>query len=147
MPELNNNQEQLRSSEVNEILSKEPNWILRWGINIIAIIIVGVILLSVFIQYSEVVIGVGNITTRVQPVKLRSKISGRLITIVKKDGEKVTENEIISIIENPISEDGVLYLQNIIATVRQHLQTKLSTNFSFFEADSNLVFADIQNDY
>jgi hypothetical protein len=45
------------SEQIDDLLSKIPNWITRWGISLIALILFSVILVSNFITYPEIVKG------------------------------------------------------------------------------------------
>src|SRR5690554_7400058 len=68
----------IRSEEVQEVLSHVPNWMIRWGITLIFGLILMVLVLSWFIKYPEVIDGSINITTETAPIKLTSQINGRI---------------------------------------------------------------------
>ena len=44
----------IRTEEVNEILTSTPNWIFRWGISVIFILIIIGVTLSYFIRYPDI---------------------------------------------------------------------------------------------
>ena len=48
--------EQIRSDEVQEIISAVPNWMIRWGITLIFGLIVMLIALSWFIKYPDIIL-------------------------------------------------------------------------------------------
>lgn len=71
MPEEKNIE--LRSEEVQEILTKTPHWMIRWGNLLILIIIILIFLFSWFIKYPDIITTEITITTQVPPEKLVAK--------------------------------------------------------------------------
>ena len=47
--------DELVSDEIRDIITYQPHWIIRWGITIMALVISGMLLVSWFIQYPDVV--------------------------------------------------------------------------------------------
>ena len=68
----------LRSNEVQEILTKVPNWIIRWGISVIMALIVLLLFVSWFVKYPDIIAGEITITTDHPPIKEVSKFSGKI---------------------------------------------------------------------
>ena len=44
---------ELRSESVQDILTKPPHWIIRWGNTVVFIILAMILLMSYFIKYPE----------------------------------------------------------------------------------------------
>ena len=79
----------LRSEEVQEILTRVPHWLIRWG-NIVVLSIVLLMLgVSWMIKYPDMISTQISITTQVPPQKILAKTSGRIEAILVKDKENV----------------------------------------------------------
>lgn len=78
----------LRSDEVNEIFSKMPSHLVRWGNTWIFIVLLGLIVLSYYVKYPDVITGNIVLTTNTAPVVIVSTTSGK-ITLVKENFSQV----------------------------------------------------------
>ncbi|HJY11645.1 MAG TPA: hypothetical protein VJ304_02595, partial [Flavobacterium sp.] len=76
---------ELRSEEVQDILTKVPHWMIRWGTVLIFAIICMLFFVSWFIKYPDVVNTEIVITTNIPPEKIVSKSSGRIEAILVKN--------------------------------------------------------------
>ena len=100
----------IRTEEVNEILTSTPNWIFRWGISVIFILIIIGVTLSYFIRYPDILTADITLTTLNPPVTLVSKNNGKLIHLLVKNNAIVKANQTIAVIENTSNYTDVLYL-------------------------------------
>ncbi len=116
--------EQIRSDEVQEIISAVPSWMIRWGITLIFGLIVMLISLSWFIKYPDIIFGNATLTTLEPPVKLVVKSSGKLTNIILADGSRVEKNQVIAEMENPITQEGIEFLKNYVLEIREYLSDK-----------------------
>jgi multidrug resistance efflux pump len=103
---------ELRSEDVTEILTAAPKWIFRWGIFIVFILIVSAISLSNFIRYPDILTAKIVLTTLNPPIDLVAKTEGKLTHLLVKNGEAVSANQTIAVIENTANYKDVLYLLN-----------------------------------
>src|SRR5690554_2760689 len=110
----------IRSEEVQEVLSHVPNWMIRWGITLIFGLILMVLVLSWFIKYPEVIDGSINITTETAPIKLTSQINGRIQEIHVQNGDPVYKGMPIAVLENPLNENAILHLEHLMDTFQLH---------------------------
>lgn len=120
MPEQKQNIE-VRSDEVQEIMSHVPHWMIRWGITLIFGIILMLIFMSWFIKYPDVVTGSVSISTSVPPVKLIAVNSGEIENLHVKDGQEVHENDLIATIGNSFSEDAKVFLETTCFQIKSSL--------------------------
>ena len=125
MPE--NPEIQVRSDEVQEILSTVPNWMIRWGITLIFGLIVMLVFISWFIKYPDVIEGQAVITTTEPPAKLVSKTSGYLEALYFKDNSTIKKGDIIAEITNPTNKTSILFLDSLIS------------NFPINQIESNFI--------
>ena len=104
----------LRSEEVQEILGHIPHWTIRWGISSIFILLLIFFFLSWLIKYPEVISGQVVLTTANPPVRLVANNPGKLTRIYEKDGAIVKHRASIAEIENPVSQQGIQFLQSFL---------------------------------
>ncbi len=109
---------ELRSEEVQDILTRMPHWMIRWGNAIILIIIVLVLFFSWFLKYPEIVTTQITITTQIPPEKLVAKSSGKIEKILVKDRSIVTADTPLAVIENPADYTDVFLLKSVIDNIK-----------------------------
>lgn len=112
--EEDNSTFELRSEEVQDILTKVPHWMIRWGTVLIFVIILMLFFVSWFIKYPDVVNTEIVITTNIPPEKIVAKSSGRIEAILVKNKSIVSKNNTLAIIENTANYNDVFLLKNIV---------------------------------
>ncbi|MDX6181204.1 HlyD family efflux transporter periplasmic adaptor subunit [Flavobacterium sp. Fl-77] len=105
---------ELRSEEVQDILTKVPHWMIRWGSVLILGILLMLFFISWFVKYPDVVTAEITITTNVPPEKIVAKASGRIEAILVKNKAVVSKNTTLAIIENTANYKDVFLLKSII---------------------------------
>lgn len=104
----------LRSEEVQEILTRVPHWLIRWG-NIVVLSIVLLMLgVSWMIKYPDMISAQISITTQVPPQKILAKTSGRIEAILVDDKANVVKETPLAIIENTASYNDVFLLKSCV---------------------------------
>lgn len=115
MPEKK--QIELRSEEVQEILTRVPNWMIRWGNVVILSLLVMVLMISWFIKYPDLITTQIIITTQTPPEKLVARTSGKIEALLVKDRQNITKNAALAVIENSANYKDVLLLKSIVDTL------------------------------
>ena len=88
----NNNQDiEIRSEEVQEILSHVPNWMIRWGNTLFFGLIVMLLFISWFVKYPDVISTQVMVTTSFPPEKIYAKSSGQFETFLTNDEKNVSK--------------------------------------------------------
>ena len=109
---------ELRSEEVQEILTTVPHWLIRWGNVLFLTLILLLLFLSWFVKYPDIILSEGLITTEIPPQKEYAKITGKLDAILVEDKEQVNNNEVLAIIENTANYKDVYKLKSVIDTIQ-----------------------------
>jgi len=117
MPKANQDIE-IRSEEVHEILSYVPNWMIRWGNTLFFLLIILLLFITWFIKYPDIIISEAIITTEIPPQKEYAKITGKIDVLFVKDTQDVIDNETLAIIENTANYRDVFYLKSVIDTIK-----------------------------
>ncbi|UGS21805.1 HlyD family secretion protein [Flavobacterium cyclinae] len=113
----NHNEIELRSEEVQDILTKIPHWIIRWGSLVVLIILLFLFLVSWMVKYPDIITTEITITTQIPPEKLVAKTSGKIQAILISDKAKVNENTPLAVIENAANYKDVFLLKAITDTI------------------------------
>lgn len=117
MPNKTENEIELRSEEVQEILTRIPNWIIRFGSFVILMLLFVVFFVSWLIKYPDVITSPIVITTNFPPEKLIAKTSGKIEIILIQDKQHVKQNTPLAVIENAANYNDVFLLQRIVDTI------------------------------
>jgi len=105
---------QLRSDEVQEILSRPPAWIVRWGTTLIVAIIVLLLTGSWLFKYPDVVHSSIVVTTENPPAPIVARANGNIEHLFVSDKEKVEKNQALAVIQNTANYRDVLKLESAL---------------------------------
>ncbi|PWL40242.1 secretion protein HlyD [Flagellimonas aquimarina] len=133
----------LRSEEVQEILTNPPSWIVRWGITLIFLFTCIILTLSFLIKYPEYVSANVIVTTKRPTEKLIARYSGQIDTIFIENRDTVQSGQKLVILKNTSNYEDVLLLKSILDTLNFSL-----SNFYFpMEKTTNLALGDVEVAY
>jgi len=90
---------EVRSEEVQDILSYIPHWIIRWGITVIFLTILILISISWIIKYPDSISATIVLTTKNPPIGIIAKSSGVLKFFISEN-QYVTKNTYLATIAN-----------------------------------------------
>jgi multidrug resistance efflux pump len=140
----------LRSEEIQEILTRVPHWMIRYGNTVFLSLILMVLLLSWFIKYPDIITSEALITTSIPPQKEYAKTFGRISHLLVENNQEVTAGTPLAILENSADYKDVFFLKSIIDTIKTDTE-----NFKFpmdslpilYLGDLETDFALFQNNY
>lgn len=105
---------QLRSEEVQEIITTPPAWLIRWGITLVFIITCGVIFLSFFIKYPDFIMSRVMVTTVEPTEKIIARTSGQIDRLWVSNGEKVQAGQSLASMKSTADVHSVLLLKKLL---------------------------------
>ncbi|MEO5776227.1 MAG: HlyD family efflux transporter periplasmic adaptor subunit [Flavobacterium sp.] len=108
---------ELRSEEVQEILTRVPHWLIRWGSIVVLSILLMLFFVSWLVEYPDLISTQIVITTNTPPEKLIAKTSGKIEVILISDKTVITKNTPIAVIENTANYKDVFLLKSITDTI------------------------------
>ncbi len=114
MDEKEEDKIELRSEDVQEILSRPPHSLVRWGTAIICGILVSFFIGSFFFAYPDIIDSEITITTENPPAWIVARSTGRLMEIYKEDRQGVKKDEWIAVLENPANTKDVLLVKSLL---------------------------------
>ena len=135
----------LRSEEVQDILTFVPGWTIRWGITALFLVLFLAFITSYFIKYPDVVSSRVIITTENPPARIVANTAGKLIDLSVKENEYVKKNTFMAAIEGAASVDDLKTLTKELEEFGKIVSdTGQWRNFHF---TSELALGELQSDY
>jgi multidrug efflux pump subunit AcrA (membrane-fusion protein) len=100
----NTMQEVRHTEDMQDIITKVPSWILRWGITLFFGILVLIIGLSAFIRYPDIVNARLQIQSPNSPKPIISTISGKLVKLLVIENEMVKSGQPLAYLESTATD-------------------------------------------
>lgn len=133
---------ELRSESVQDILTRPPHWMIRWGNTLIFFIMLMVLLMSYFIKYPEFIPASVVVTSQNPPEKILSRTNSKIEKILVKDHQQVKDGDILIVLQSAAAYEDVLKLRNIIDST----SSNKILHFPLTET-STLKLGELQGDY
>lgn len=138
-----NNQVELRSEHLQELLEAVPNWMVRYGNILILLLILMFLALSWFIKYPDIIASEAQITTQIPPQKKFAQLTGKLDSLLIQDNQFANKGDVLAVIENTANFKHIQLLKSVIDTIKLNNKT-----FEFpIEEIPILLLGDIDSDY
>lgn len=133
---------ELRSENVQDILTQPPHWMIRWGNTIIFIILLMVLLMSYIIKYPEFVPASIVVTSQNPPEKLEARTNSKIERILVKDHQSVNKNQVMMVLQSAADFKDILALKEIMDSMSL-------SQVSFFPIKkvSTFKLGELQGDY
>lgn len=134
---------ELRSEEVQEILTNPPSWIVRWGITLIFIFTCLILILANIIRYPDFVTAKIAVTSEKPAEQIVARTPGALDKIYVSNGDTIHQGQFLAIIRNTANNEDVYKLKELVDTLR------VASTFNSFPIDytNKLVLGDIEPAY
>ena len=107
---------ELRCEEVQEILTRPPHALVRWGITVFFGVLALLFIGGCFFKYPDIVSAEITITTEHPPVWIVARGSGKIQEVYRKDRETIKAGDIIAVLESPAITAHVLELKERITS-------------------------------
>lgn len=136
---------ELRSDEFQEIVQQSPRWMIRSGVSLISGILLLVVIGSYFFRYPDVINASIVVLTENPPVYLAARTTARIDSLLVSDGQMISDNQIIGILENTANFRDALKVKDFLSG-----QESFHLNFDTLHAvqpETDLQLGDIQSDY
>ena len=133
---------ELRSEEVQEILTRPPHALVRWGITVFFVVLALFFIGGCFFKYPDVISASITITTEHPPIWMVARGSGKIKEVYHKDRDSVWTGNIIAVLENPAVTEDVLRLKEQLASFNPADSSVCTAQFP-----EKLSLGSIQNAY
>ena len=114
---------ELRSEEFNEVLSAVPAWIVRWGITMIACVVLMLLVGSAVFKYPDVISSTVTLTGTTPVSAVVARTSGKLQELYVGNNQQVKANTLLAVIENPAGTNDILRLKELLRQAENSLDT------------------------
>ena len=114
---------ELRSEEFNEVLSAVPAWIVRWGIAMIACVVLMLLVGSAVFKYPDVISSTVTLTGTTPVSAVVARTSGKLQELYVGNNQQVKANTLLAVIENPAGTNDILRLKELLRQAENSLDT------------------------
>lgn len=104
----------LRSEEVQEILGRPPRWIVRVGISIIFVVVTGLFVGSYFFKYPDILSATITVTTENLPAGVMSMTTGKIDTLAVTEKQLVKEGDLLAVILNTAKFEDVMWVKRML---------------------------------
>ncbi|MEQ1554490.1 MAG: HlyD family efflux transporter periplasmic adaptor subunit [Ferruginibacter sp.] len=121
LPTNNEGNIKLLSTEVQEIISQKPSWIVRNGIILFLAIIATMLATTFFISYPDVVNVNATFTSLNAPKEVKARSEGKLVNLSVAEGKMVNENDIIGFLESRALHNEVIALSQVIDNAQNNI--------------------------
>lgn len=130
----------LRSEEVQEIITTPPAWLIRWGITLVFILTCLIILLSFYIKYPDYIQAKVLVTTREPTERIVARTSGQIEKLFVENGDQVLTGQALAGIKSTAKLGDILYLKKMLDSI----PFGRGNNFAFpMDSVSNLVLGEV----
>lgn len=133
---------ELRSENVQDILTQPPHWMIRWGNTVIFVILLMVLLMSYVIKYPEFIPAPIVVTSKNPPEKLEARTNSKIEKILVKDHQSVNKNQVMMVLQSAADYKDILALKDIVDSMP-------SSQVLYFPTQqaSSFKLGEIQGDY
>jgi multidrug efflux pump subunit AcrA (membrane-fusion protein) len=122
------NKHEIRSPEMQEVMSGIPGSFLKWGLFLFFAIIMTIVGVSWFINYPDIVTAPLTITTYNPPASLVARSGGKIEKLFVRNEEPVKENQPVALIGNRAEWDDVRKVTDFINNLGDSIQWQSAVN-------------------
>ena len=116
---------EIRSEEVQEILSKRPPAALRWGSLVFLSILLLMLALSWWVKYPDLVKAPLRLTSLNAPKSVHTKMAGKLVRLLAAENQTVRQGDALAYLESTANHAEVLGLASRLDTIFADLRSPL----------------------
>jgi HlyD family secretion protein len=107
----------LRSDEVQDFISRKPNFLIRWGTVLFFCVLVLMGTVCWFIQYPDLVVSKARLTSMNAPKEVITRTEGKLQQIAATNGDKVKQGTVLAYMESIANPAAVAQVQSNLDSI------------------------------
>ncbi|MDB5229691.1 MAG: hypothetical protein JWN76_496 [Chitinophagaceae bacterium] len=139
--------EDVRSEAVQDLISKKPEFLLRWGNVIFLAVFVLVITTSFFIRYPDTVDATATLQSLNAPKPIISQVDGKLVSLKVHEGDYIQSGKIIGFMESTANHEEVLQLSGQVDQLYAVLTSSNTITAFDFPRGGNKLLGEMQQEY
>jgi HlyD family secretion protein len=138
---------ELRSEAIQELISNDPSWMVRWGITLFFAMLIMLLAIAWIVKYPDTVNAPLKITTIDAPKSIQSKIGGKLIKLFVQPNDSVHTNDALAYMESTASHEQVLLLSKDMDTISSMIQSGKVESISHYIKNNYEQLGEVQQAY
>jgi len=148
MPNLYSQGNQPRhTDDMQDIITKVPSWILRWGITLFFIVLIMIISSLAFIRYPDLVNASLKIDSPNSPKPIVSKISGKILKLLVADNALVKAGQPLAYLESTADHNKILALLLSLQQLHSEMLQNKSLDNSLLNQADEMRLGELQLSY
>ncbi|MDQ1087441.1 HlyD family secretion protein [Siphonobacter sp. SORGH_AS_1065] len=140
-------EEEIQSEMIRDYLEEIPHWTLRWGIAMLAVILLAVGWLGWFIHYPSIVRADFTLTSTNSPKAIIPKIEGRLEKLFVKENQFVKADQVLAYLESTAKHAEVLRLERQLNQLQKLVEQNDYVRINLFPVSNFEHLGEVQNLY
>ena len=108
-------------NEIEEIISKNPPMIVRWGTLLLFFFLLFIGMISWFIKYPDIITTPAKLTSINASKPVITLVNGKLVKLSIAENQAVNKNEILGFIESTANHEEVIMLSSNVDSIQQLL--------------------------
>lgn len=144
---IQNGQEVSHSDEIQDIITKAPSWILRFGITLFFFILVLIVGISALVRYPDVVKATMKVNSPNAAKPIVTKVSGKLVKILVTQNDDVSVGQQLGYIESTANHEQVLNLLKQLTKLQKEVYADHIELIRFLDNDNDSQLGELQTSY
>ena len=136
----NNN---IRNEQVSEIISNNPGFLVRNGISLFVVMLIGILAVCSFVKYPDIITTSAKLTAINPPKEIKAKVNGRLIKLFATENLQAKEGTVLGYLESTGNHQHIINLSNTINSMFYQMQRnqvlQAITDFNLFLSTNKTV--------
>lgn len=146
MPLIEDPNEEYRS-EMQEIISAPPPWIVRWGMSLFFLILVMLVGIAALIRYPDIVKAQLKINSENAPKPVIAKVSGKLVKVLIKDSEFVKSGQALAYLESTGNHRKILEILGHLKSIQNKFYKNERLSMEFLNTPETFELGELQGSY
>ncbi len=102
------------SITVQEIMGRSPNWLLRSGMTIVALVTVLMLVIATIVHYPDIIPGRITVTGTNPPVAIVARQSGHLDELLVREKQEVSKGTLLGVIRSAVNSRQAFQIKEIL---------------------------------
>ena len=108
----------LPSEQVQEVMRNIPGGLIRWGITVVALIVLVLLIGAWFFKYPDIIKAEVTVNMEQSPAVLKARSTGKLVALLVTNQTLVEANTPLAVIENPADYNDMLWLDACLTNLQ-----------------------------
>lgn len=143
------NEDLEHQSEIHEIITSPPPWLIQWGLTLFFSLLAILIGLSALISYPDVVRTQMKIISQNTPKPIVARISGRIVKLLVADNQWAEKGSQLAYVESTGNHEQILDILEQLKNIQNEIFKNINeaTSTEFIDSPGTLQLGELQSSY